>query len=157
MIDDALAKLDSEILRQQALLDGLKWARSTIAAEAPEPSLRAQPLLIEGPKPKKQRKAEKPKRGQAAPKRDPQIHYSHTFEVNGVDVPCTEQQAAMLEMLEAAEGDSCVNGSVLMPIFDNSKGRMRNAIEDCCVQLMAAKATIQGVKSLGCRLINVEA
>lgn len=162
---DALAVIDKEIAVLAARLDGLNHARYLLAGATQLGGAASPvPLLLEAPR--RRGAAKKAAKGRAkkgtakkiAPPEPPARGPEHTgtWTVNGVDVPCTEQQEAMLEMLMAAEGDSCVSGATLLPIFDNSKFRMRRAIEDCCVQLAPARATIQSVKSQGYRLINVE-
>ena len=93
----------------------------------------------------------KQKRAQAeAPGEEMQV-----FEVNGHDIPCTEQQYAVIELVAAAAEGTWVSGRDVLAIFDNKTWVRAAGLKILNAKLEKAKARVAGGKH-GFRLENLE-
>lgn len=141
-MNEALAKLDAEIGKQQRLLDGLRLARDIIGGVAFDTGNAAsQPVaLLEGPKRRKRREESE----------------TQIYEVNDVGVEVTSKQFKLLDVLLKAEGE-WVKGRALaeaIGLQDSTPAATRFHINLLRDKLKRARARLESSKAHGFRIVT---
>lgn len=139
--------IDAEIVALQKNIDRLEIAKAALLGVEAFPEKEAKPK-----KQKKQRAEKKPRQKKASAVAPGEF----VEEVDGIKLKVTEQQQALLQLLEKHE---YLSMKLIAPLYDNSISRARNSIEDLRQRLTAhgCKAVIAAYHARGFRLETPEA